>query len=71
MKAARRGISTSISRAGVTAVCDDLAERLGVTVFGHAAQGRPICYAFERFDAKGWPDHLCVRVHIVSTGSSC
>src|SRR5580658_4006454 len=52
MKAALSGISTIISRKGITALCFDLAERLGMTLFGHATKGRYICYAgAERFDA--------------------
>jgi FdhD protein len=52
MKAALSGISTIISRKGITALCYDLAERLGMTLFGHATKGRYICYAgAERFDA--------------------
>lgn len=53
MKAAYNGIATIVSRKGVTALCYDLAERLGMTLFGHAAKGRYICYAgLGRFDAK-------------------
>lgn len=53
MKAALGGISTVISRKGITALCYDLAERLGMTLFGHAANSRYICYAGqERFDAQ-------------------
>jgi FdhD protein len=53
MKAALSGISTIISRKGMTALCYDLAERLGMTLFGHAGKGRYICYAgIERFDAN-------------------
>jgi FdhD protein len=52
MKAALSGIATIISRKGMTALCYDLAERLGMTLFGHAVKGRYICYAgAERFDA--------------------
>jgi FdhD protein len=52
MKAALSGIATIISRKGMTALCSDLAERLGMTLFGHAAKGRYICYAgVERFDS--------------------
>jgi FdhD protein len=52
MKAALSGISTVISRKGITALCYDLAERLGMTLFGHAIKGRYICYAGrERFDS--------------------
>jgi FdhD protein len=53
MKAAYNGISTVVSGKGMTASCCDLAERLGMTLFGHAAQGHFTCYAgAERFDAK-------------------
>lgn len=53
MKAAYNGISTVVSGKGMTAACCDLAERLGMTLFGHAAQGHFTCYAgAERFDAK-------------------
>jgi FdhD protein len=52
MKAALSGISTIISRKGMTALCYDLAERLGMTLFGHAINGRYTCYAGVRyFDA--------------------
>lgn len=51
MKAALSGISTVISRKGITALCYDLAERLGMTLFGHAIKNRYTCYAGrERFD---------------------
>jgi FdhD protein len=53
MKAALSGIATIISRKGMTALCYDLAERLGMTLFGHAAKSRYICYAgAERFDPQ-------------------
>jgi FdhD protein len=53
MKAAYSGIPVLISRKGLTATSYDLACRLGMTLFGHAAPGRYICYAgVERFDAK-------------------
>jgi FdhD protein len=51
MKAAHNGISTLVSGKGMTASCCDLAERLGMTLFGHAAKGHFTCYAgAERFD---------------------
>jgi FdhD protein len=51
MKAALSGIATIISRKGITASCYDLAERFGMTLFGHAVKARYICYAgVERFD---------------------
>jgi FdhD protein len=53
MKAAHNGIATVVSGKGMTASCCDLADRLGMTLFGHAANGRFTCYAgVERFDAK-------------------
>lgn len=52
MKAALSGVSTVISRKGITAMCYDLAERLEMTLFGHAIKNRYICYAgHERFDS--------------------
>jgi FdhD protein len=51
MKAAYNGISTIVSGKGMTASCCDLAERLGMTLFGHAAKGHFTCYAgAARFD---------------------
>jgi formate dehydrogenase assembly factor FdhD len=53
MKAAYNGISTVVSGKGMTASCCDLADRLGMTLFGHAAKGHFTCYAgAERFDAQ-------------------
>jgi FdhD protein len=53
MKAAYNGIATVVSGKGMTASCCDLADRLGMTLFGHAAKGYITCYAgAERFDAK-------------------
>jgi FdhD protein len=53
MKAAHNGIPIVISRNGVTAMGLDLAKRLGMTIFGRAAQRRFMCYAgLERFDAQ-------------------
>ena len=53
MKAAYNGIATVVSGKGMTASCCDLADRLGMTLFGHAANGRFTCYAgAERFDAR-------------------
>jgi len=51
-KAAYSGISVLVSRKGITAGCYDLAARLRMTLFGHAAKGRYLCYAgAERFDS--------------------
>lgn len=52
LKAAQMGVPTVVSRNGVTAMGHDLATRLGMTLFGRAANRRFVCYAgFERFDA--------------------
>jgi FdhD protein len=54
MKAAYNGISTVVSGKGMTASCCDLADTLGMTLFGHAAKDRFTCYAgAERFDPAG------------------
>jgi FdhD protein len=54
MKAAYNGISTVVSGKGMTASCCDLADSLGMTLFGHAARGHFTCYAgAERFDPTG------------------
>lgn len=54
MKAAFNGIATVVSGKGMTAACCDLADRLGMTLFGHAARGDFTCYAgAERYDAAG------------------
>ncbi len=51
MKAAYNGIATVVSGKGMTASCCDVAERLGMTLFGHAARGHFTCYAgAARFD---------------------
>ena len=51
MKAAHNGVPIVISRNGVTAMGCDLAARLGMTLFGRAANRRFFCYVgAERFD---------------------
>lgn len=52
MKAAQMGVPIVVSRNGVTAMGHDLAGRLGMTLFGRAANRHFLCYTgFERFDA--------------------
>ncbi|MBS0449129.1 MAG: formate dehydrogenase accessory sulfurtransferase FdhD [Proteobacteria bacterium] len=52
MKAAKMGVPIIASRNGVTAMGHELAERLGMTLFGRAANKHFLCYTgFERFDA--------------------
>lgn len=54
MKAAYSGIATVVSGKGMTASCCELADTLGMTLFGHAAKGHFTCYAgAERFDPAG------------------
>ncbi len=45
MKAAQSGISVVISRKGMTAVCCEIAAKFGMTLLGHAANNRYVCYA--------------------------
>ena len=53
MKAARIGVPILVSRNGVTAMGHQLAMRLGMTLFGRAANRRFLCYAgIERLDAE-------------------
>ncbi len=56
MKAARIGVPILASRNGITAMGHDLAQRLGMTLFGRASRGRFICYTgAQRFDAAAVP----------------
>jgi len=53
MKAAHNGVPIIVSRNGVTAMGCDLAARLGMTLFGRAANRRFLCYVgAERFDPE-------------------
>ena len=53
MKAAQLGVPIIVSRNGVTAMGHELASRLGMTLFGRAANRHFLCYAgAERFDAE-------------------
>jgi FdhD protein len=52
MKTALSGIAIAVSRNGVSAMGYDLATKLGMTLFGRAANRRFLCYTgIERFDA--------------------
>jgi FdhD protein len=56
MKAAQMGIPIVVSRNGVTQMGHDLATRLGMTLFGRAANRHFLCYTgFDRFDAEPLP----------------
>ncbi|ODV09369.1 MAG: formate dehydrogenase family accessory protein FdhD [Rubrivivax sp. SCN 70-15] len=63
MKAAQMGVPIIVSRNGVTAMGHELAGRLGMTLFGRAANRHFLCYTgFERFDAEPEPQRAPVRL---------
>jgi FdhD protein len=63
MKAAQMGVPIVVSRNGITQMGHELAERLGLTLFGRASNRHFICYTgFERFDSEPEPERLPVRV---------
>jgi len=63
MKAAQMSVPIIVSRNGVTAMGFDLAARLGITLFGRAANRHFLCYSgFERFDSEPEPQRAPVRV---------
>jgi FdhD protein len=52
LKSAQIGVPIIVSRNGVTAMGHEMAERLGMTLFGRALNRHFLCYTgFERFDA--------------------
>ena len=63
MKSAQMGVPIIVSRNGVTAMGHELATRLGMTLFGRAANRHFLCYSgFERFDSEPEPKRAPVRV---------
>ena len=65
MKAAQMGVPIVDSRNGVTQMGHALATRLGMALFGRAANRHFLCYCgFDRFDAEPLvtPEHPAVRV---------
>ena len=63
MKSAQMGVPIIVSRNGVTAMGHGLAEQLGLTLFGRAANRHFLCYTgFERFDSEPEPQRAPVRV---------
>ncbi|MDP3082819.1 MAG: formate dehydrogenase accessory sulfurtransferase FdhD [Rubrivivax sp.] len=63
MKAAQMGVPIVVSRNGVTAMGHELATRLGMTLFGRAANRHFLCYTgFERFDSEPEPQRPPVRL---------
>lgn len=63
MKGAQMGVPIIVSRNGVTAMGHELATRLGMTLFGRAANRHFLCYTgAERFDSEPEPQRASVRV---------
>jgi FdhD protein len=63
MKSAQIGVPIVVSRNGVTAMGHDLATKLGITLFGRAANKHFLCYTgLERFDSEPEPQRAPVRV---------
>ena len=63
MKAAQIGVPIIVSRNGVTAMGHEMAQKLGMALFGRAANRHFICYTgFERFDSEPEPQRAAVRV---------
>jgi len=63
MKAAHMSVPIVVSRNGVTQMGHELATRLGMTLFGRAANKHFLCYTgFERFDSEPLPEPASVRV---------
>jgi FdhD protein len=63
MKAAHMSVPIIVSRNGVTQMGYDLAARLGMTLFGRAANRHFLCYTgLERFDPEPLPLPAAVRV---------
>jgi FdhD protein len=53
IKSAQMGVPIVVSRSGVTQMGHELAQRLGLTLFGRAMNKHFLCYSgFERFDAQ-------------------
>ena len=67
MKAATIGVPIVVSRNGVTAMGFDLAQRLGMALFGRAANRHFLCYTgADRFDSE--PERKPASVRVVSSG---
>ncbi|MBP7914886.1 MAG: formate dehydrogenase accessory sulfurtransferase FdhD [Vitreoscilla sp.] len=63
MKAAQIGVPIIVSRNGVTAMGHAMAEKLGMALFGRAANRHFLCYTgFERFDSEPEQQRAAVRV---------
>ncbi len=63
MKAAQLGVPIIVSRNGVTAMGHELAAKLGMALFGRAANRHFLCYTgTERFESEPEPQRAPVRV---------
>lgn len=63
LKAAQMGVPIVVSRNGVTAMGHELAEKLGIALFGRAANRHFLCYCgMDRFDAEPELQRAPVRV---------
>ena len=63
MKAAQMGVPIIVSRNGVTAMGHELAAKLGMALFGRAANKHFLCYCgFDRFDSEPEAQRAPVRV---------
>ncbi len=63
MKAAQLGVPIVVSRNGVTAMGHELAAKLGMTLFGRAANRHFLCYCgFDRFDSEPEAQRPPVRI---------
>jgi FdhD protein len=63
MKSAQIGVPIIVSRNGVTAMGHEMAEQLGMALFGRAANRHFLCYTgFDRFDAEPEAQRAPVRV---------
>jgi FdhD protein len=57
IKSAQMGVPIIVSRSGITQMGHELAERLGLALFGRATNRHFICYCgFDRFDAEPEPE---------------
>ncbi len=67
IKSAQMGVPIVVSRNGVTQMGHELATRLGMTLFGRAANRHFLCYTgFDRFDAEPLPPAQPPAVRVVA-----
>jgi FdhD protein len=61
IKSAQMGVPVIVSRSGITQMGLEIAERLGLALFGRATNRHFICYCgFDRFDAQPEPPRVVV-----------